>query len=177
MLIEMTLGEVAWCAQGHPVLLLNEVCGPREVAVALSVEDAQALAPHPEHYHSGRARCCDTLLDALLRSGARLTGIELALGPRGVLQAHLQGFGGQGKFSVPAHASDGFILACRHNLPLWITAETLLRIGVNHEPAPQSHAPSLPPAQHPPASPQPDPLAPFRTALDDIHWPESNADD
>ena len=166
MLIEMTLGEVAWCAQGHPVLLLNEACGPREVAVALSVEDAQALAPHPERYNSGRARCCDTLLDALLRSGARLTGIELAIGPRGVLQAHLQGIGGHGTFSVPAHASDGFILSCRHHLPLWITAETLLRVGTTHDHADTHHAPR--------PAPPPDPLAPFRSALDGIVWPEAS---
>jgi hypothetical protein len=183
MLHELSIEEVAWCQQGHPVLILQETSGPHQVAVALAIEDAQALAPHPEQYGSGRARFCDTFADTLLRAGGRLLGIQLSLGPRGILQAHLQGSGANGAFTVPAHASDGFILACRHHLPLWITAETLLRIGtipdadtrdhhaIGHQPS------ALPPAQSsaPTVAPSgPDPLAPFRTALEGIYWPESD---
>jgi bifunctional DNase/RNase len=127
---ELHLLAVQWCAQhGHPVLALR-TGDNRFFIVAMTTEDAMALAIMPDAADSGRPprrlhRLLETTVAAL---GARLTEVRLHVGRDDVLRASLHLHSPAGALSLPAHFADGVALAHRARAPLRMADEDLRRV-------------------------------------------------
>lgn len=129
-MMDLTLHAVQWCSQhGHPVLALR-TSDDRYFVVAMTTDDAVALATMPDVVDTTRPpRRLYRLLEATLAAlGARLTEIHLHVGPDAVLRASLQAVGPRGELALPAHFADGVALAYRGQLPLRMPDEDLVRV-------------------------------------------------
>jgi hypothetical protein len=127
---ELTLHAVQWCSQhGHPVLALRTT-DDRFFVVALSAEDAGALAAWPGAGEAERpARRLHGLVEATVAAlGGRLTEVHLHVGSDAMLRASLRLHGPEGEFALPANFADGVALAHRGRLPLRMDDEDLGRV-------------------------------------------------
>ncbi len=168
-MMELSIHDVEWCPHhGHPVLILREEGGDRYVAVALSAEDAQALSASACGTAASRVRLCGTIHEMLAGLGARLYDVSLDLAENGLLRACLWLDGPEGGSMVPAHATDGILLARMAGLPLRMPDEDLKRVGhpmlsAKNTGGREASAPS-----------EPDNLAPFRRFLESLNSEESH---
>jgi bifunctional DNase/RNase len=124
---DLTLHAVQWCSQhGHPVLALRTT-DERFFIVAMTAEDAVALAIMPDSVDSGRPpRRLHTLIESIVAAlGARVTEVHLHVGRDAVLRASLHMTTPRGELSLPAHFADGVALAHRGRLPLRMADEDL----------------------------------------------------
>lgn len=160
---ELSIHDVEWCPHhGHPVLILREVGGDRYVAVALSIEDGQALSASACGTAASRMRLCGTIHQVLQGLDARLYDVSLDLAENGLLRARLWLDGPNGGSMVPAHATDGILLAGMAGLPLRMPDEDLELVGRPRLSATDTRgwgarAPS-----------EPDTLAPFRRFVESL---------
>lgn len=129
-MMDLTLHAVQWCSQhGHPMLALRTT-DARYFVVAMTTDDAVALATMPDALDTSRPpRRLYRLLEAMLAAlGAHLTEIHLHVGTDAVLRASLHGEGPGGEIALPAHFADGVALAYRGQLPLRMPEEDLARV-------------------------------------------------
>jgi hypothetical protein len=148
---DLSLHAVQWCAQhGHPVLALR-TSDDRYFVVALTADDAGALAQIPDSADSSRSpRRLYGLVEATVTAlGARLTEVWLHVGRDAMLRASLHLRGPQGDCLLPANFADGIALAHRGRLPLRMADDDLGRVPLAPltplpEPGPATN-PSLPP--------------------------------
>ena len=157
---DLTLHAVQWCAQhGHPVLALRTV-DARYFIVALTAEDAGALATFPGEPDTARSpRRLYGLVEATVTAlGARLTEVRLHVGSDDVLRASLRLSGKDGELALPAHFADGVAIAHRGHVPLRMADEDLERVPL---------AP-LAPLSGLPASPHAAPPAAFRSLIESL---------
>lgn len=130
LMADLTLHAVQWCSQhGHPVLALR-TSDQRFFIVAMTAEDAVALAIMPDAVDSGRPpRRLHTLVESIVAAlEARVTEVHLEVGRDAVLRAFLHLSSPRGELSLPAHFADGVALAHRGRLPLRMADEDLMRV-------------------------------------------------
>jgi bifunctional DNase/RNase len=170
---DLRLHAVQWCSQhGHPVLALR-TSDDRFFIVAMSAEDAVALAAIPDTADSGRpSRRLHHLVESTVAAlGARLIEVRLHVGRDDVLRASLQVQGPAGELALPAHFADGVALAHHGQLPLRMADEDLRRVPLTPLAAAEPPFPAMPaPGERPgtPASPpHPAPEA-FRALIDSL---------
>lgn len=157
---DLTLHAVQWCAQhGHPVLALR-TADARYFIVALTAEDAGALAAFPGETDPARSpRRLYGLIEATVAAlGARLTEVRLHVGSDDVLRASLRLIGKDGELSLPAHFADGVAIAHRGHVPLRMADEDLARVPL---------AP-LAPLLGLSANPSPAPPTAFRSLIESL---------
>lgn len=165
---DLALHAVQWCSQhGHPVLALR-TADHRYFVVAITGEDAVALAPMPDALDTGRPpRRLHHLVESLVAAlDARLQEVRLHVGRDAILRASLHLSGPRGELSIPAHFADGVALAHRGRLPLRMAEDDLARVPLTPL-APADAA--IPEATPEPASPaaMPAPEA-FRALIDSL---------
>lgn len=130
-MVDLTVETVLWCAHhGHPVLSLRTIAGDRHFAVAITAEDAGAMAIWRCGGATGQARFCDLFERTLTGLGARPTEVLLQVGPNAALGAILRVRGPQGGLELPVYFADGLVLAQRRSLPLRMAEEDLARVPV-----------------------------------------------
>jgi bifunctional DNase/RNase len=168
MMIDMRLHAVEWCPHGHPIAILRSDGEPRYVAVAVSVEEAQALSPFPSNNRGAQVRLCGLLQVVLSDLGAQLRGITLDITANNVLRACLWLEGPQAALSIGAQATDGLVLARLHDLPVRMAEADLARVCFRQSVEPAAHGTTPCNARIQPASP--DPLAPFRSVIDGLDF-------
>lgn len=162
MMADLVLDGVQWCAHhGHPFLVLRTPTSDRYLAVAISPEDAQAMAV-ASPAAADRTRVLGLLQAMLAGLHARLTGVELTIGPGGDLCAALRIEGPRHALTLPAHFADGLILARRGRLPLRMADEVLARVPFSAPP------PRAQPASEARTEPKPDAFNPFRTFVESL---------
>lgn len=170
---DLKLHAVQWCAQhGHPMMALRTT-DDRFFIVAMTAEDAVALATMPDAVDSGRPpRRLHHLIEALVAAlGARLTEVRLHVGPDAVLRASLQMASPRGDVSLPAHFADGVALAHRGRLPLRMADEDLVRVPLSPLGGSDAAVPSLDfPDDYPPRTPASPISTPevFRALIDSL---------
>jgi hypothetical protein len=145
---DLSLHAVQWCAQhGHPVLALRTV-DDRYFVVALTADDAGALAPMPDaNGASASPRLLYGLVEATVTAlGARLTEVWLHVGQDAMLRASLHLRGPAGDCHLPANFADGIALAHRGRLPLRMADDDLGRVPL----APLTPVPEPGPSSAPP---------------------------
>lgn len=165
---ELNLHAVQWCAQhGHPVLALR-TSDDRFFIVALTAEDATALAPPTSLTSSSQPpRRLHHLVEAALAAlDARLTGVDLHVGRDDILRASLQIEGPRGALALPAYFADGVALAHRGRLPLRMADDDLRRVPLTPLVAPEPGPALLPPIAPKPAPSTPEPPEVFRALID-----------
>jgi hypothetical protein len=157
---DLTLHAVQWCAQhGHPVLALRTT-DDRYFVVALTADDAGALAPIPDASDANKPPRLYGLVEATVTAlGARLTEVWLHVGRDAILRASLQVRGPQGDFFLPANFADGIALAHRGRLPLRMGDDDLGRVPL---------APLTPLAETDPATSRLSPPEAFRTLIESL---------
>jgi bifunctional DNase/RNase len=127
---DLSLHAVQWCAQhGHPVLALR-TSDDRFFVVALTADDAGALAPMPDLSSSNRSplRLYGLVEATVTALGARLTEVWLQVGRDAMLRASLHLRGPQGDCLLPANFADGIALAHRGRLPIRMADDDLGRV-------------------------------------------------
>jgi bifunctional DNase/RNase len=165
MMIDMRLHAVEWCPHGHPIAVLRSDGEPRYVAVAVSVEEAQALSPLPSACTGAQVRLCGLLQVVLGELGAALRGVTLDVTTNNVLRACLWLEGAQVALSVGAQATDGLVLARLHDLPVRMAESDLARVCYRTaEPAARGTTPCAADS----SQARPDPLAPFRSVVEGL---------
>lgn len=138
---DLSLHAVQWCSQhGHPVLALR-TGDNRYFIIALAQDDAEALAPLPDHADGGKPprRLHRLLEETVAACGARLREVHLHVGKDDILRASLQLSGPAGEMNLPAHFADGIALACRGRLPIRMEETDLARVPLTPL-APSEHA-------------------------------------
>ncbi len=167
---DLKLHAVQWCAQhGHPMMALRTT-DDRFFIVAMTAEDAVALATMPDAVDSGRPpRRLHRLIESMVAAlGGRLTEVRLHVGHDSVLRASLCLTSPRGDLSIPAHFADGVALAHRGRLPLRMADEDLVRVPLtpiaeDQLAFPASHSPGTPPNA---TSSLPEPFQALIDALD-----------
>jgi bifunctional DNase/RNase len=163
---DLTLHAVQWCAQhGHPMMALRTT-DDRFFIVAMTAEDAVALATMPDAVDSGRPpRRLHRLIEALIAAlGARLTEVQLHVGPDAVLRASLCLASPRGDMSLPAHFADGVALAHHGRLPLRMADEDLAQVPLT--PIAEDHPAFPSPPQLPDSPALPGPFQALIDAMD-----------
>ena len=158
---DLTLHTVQWCAQhGHPVLALRTT-DDRYFVVALTADDAGALAPIPDASDSNRSpRRLYGLVEATVTAlGARLTEVRLHVGRDAMLRASLHLRGPQGDCFLPANFADGIALAHRGRLPIRMADDDLGRVPL---------APLIPLPEPGPATNRTLPPEAFRSLIESL---------
>jgi len=57
-MVDLVIDDVRWCAtHGHPYLVLRTMTNDHVIAVAITTEDAQALAHMPVMHAAGNRSC------------------------------------------------------------------------------------------------------------------------
>jgi bifunctional DNase/RNase len=142
MMVELHVHEVVWCGQhGHPVLALRPAGSDHYFAVAMSVEDAAALAPRPSITAPGsRLRLYTLLEETIAGLGGQVEAVHLRIGDDAILHASVHVAGPLGTVTLPSHFADGIAIAQRQRIPLRMLESDVDRIPSSVLPAPaQSH--------------------------------------
>lgn len=159
-MVDLRVHEVMWCAHhGHPMLTLHLSGTDRFFAVSMAPDDAASLATHPSPgAATSRTRLYSLVESSIAGLGARLTEVQLFVGPDAVLRAVVRISGPAGNLTLPTHFADGIALAHRRRVPLRMTEDDIARV-------PSSPArPPRPVADHPGQVK----LAPFRDVIDGL---------
>lgn len=168
-MVELTIHAVQWCAEhGHPVLTLRVRDRGQFCVVAISGDDAAALAPAGETARSHPRNRLLTLVEATIAAlGARRTEVRLHVTADALLGAALHLDAPGGPIALPVHFADAIALAHRADLPMRMAEPDLARAPI----APWEQAPT---SESRPATAASEPdLTPFRDLiasldLDDI---------
>lgn len=130
LMAELSFHDVVWCPwHGHPVLVLAIDDSDRYIALTLTETDARALSPVPSVSGSSRPRLHGVLPSLLAGLDARLREVQLVVGGDGLLRSSLTVEGPRGLLTLPAHTSDGVLLARQMGVPLRMAAEDLAHAG------------------------------------------------
>jgi len=142
---ELTIQALQWSAQhGHPVLALRVCDSERYFVVAMSPEDAAALAPYSSRAGTtGKDRLLTLVESTIASLEARLVGVSLAVGRDFVLRSSLRLANKDGEREVAAHFADGIALAHRARLPLAMAESDLQRVPLGPVPRPASDETTL----------------------------------
>lgn len=143
---ELVFENLQWCSEhGHPFLTLRTTTQNRYLIVAISTDDAQALAVTPPATSPG-ARSHALLVNALVHLGARLEFVDLLIAPDRTLRATLHIERNQERFTLPAYFADGLALARRARTPLRMSEQDLARVPTQTVPGTDACATAPPEA-------------------------------
>ena len=137
-MLEMFVKQVGVNAKdGHPVVVLKEKRGDREMPIWVGPLECRAIAQALTIVATDRPLTHDLTADIILSMGGRITGVDICRIADSTFYAKLWvSVKGKDEIVVDCRPSDGIALALRHGARIWVAAEVVEQAGYKEsEPA------------------------------------------